>query len=240
MLPRLLGADSGQACRSPPCHPLQHNVAKVGSAAVAAPAVWALVTAGAQLHAKDNDGDEPLHWAVQLNRDAEGAAAAAAALIAAGADANSLSGGEGEHPAALALRRKDAAACTTLLSVLLDGQQAGGSGSPGGSSREAAGSGGGMAAAALAGPATRMQAAEIVPAPSAPPLQESSSPPCPVCLEPGACFTGPCGHLVCEGCAQTALVRWAGGGLSLCACGARLFACGGRLDEQASSVPVGC
>ena len=25
---------------------------------------------------------------------------------------------------------------------------------------------------------------------------------CPVCLELGACWTGPCGHLVCEDCAE--------------------------------------
>lgn len=165
-------------------------VAKLATETVAAPVVWALVACGAAVSSKDKEGDEPCHWAAALNHNVDGAAAAAAALIAAGASPHALNG-TGKTAAALVLRRKDVARCSRLLEVVL-GQAA--------ASRRTSGE-------AALHPASHQGAGELLAAPSAPPLQADGATHCPVCLEPGACFTGPCGHLVCEGCAQTALVR---------------------------------
>ena len=135
--------------------------------------------------------------------DVEGATAAAAALIAAGCDPYALNN-EGKPPAALVVQHQDVSRCAKLLEVLL--------GQPGGSgSRSASGDvariASANATAAASGHAGSSKVGQLVTKPSVLPLQDHEMALCPVCLEPGACFTGPCGHLVCEGCAQTAQVR---------------------------------
>lgn len=197
---------------------------------MAAAAVWALVAAHADVHLKDNDGNTALHWAAMFSGSVEGAAAAAAAVIAAGSDPSALNN-QGKTAAALVLQHKNVAQCAKLLEALL-GQSAGARRSSGEVQRSSR-------SAAVLSAASRHGMDDFVSSSSAPPLQDTGATPCPVCLEPGACFTGPCGHLVCEGCAQTALVCWAGRWSSLFACGAKLFACERTLHEQASSISVG-
>ncbi len=162
--------------------------------------MWALVAAGADVSLRDEQGSSALHYAAMFDDEVEGAAAAAAALIAAGADPQALNS-RGKTPAALVLQHSDVASCAKLLEVLL-GQPAGGGGRSGS---------GNMARSARSACSAAARGASqpelLLPAPSAPPLLESSTTHCPVCLEPGACLTGPCGHLVCEGCAQTTQVR---------------------------------
>lgn len=131
------------------------------------------------------------------------AIAAAAALIAAGCDPYALNN-EGKLPAALVVQHQDVSSCAKLLEVLL--------GQPGGSgSRSASGDvariASANATAAASGHAGSSEVGQLASRCSAPPLLEPEMALCPVCLEPGACFTGPCGHLVCEGCAQAAQVR---------------------------------
>ena len=172
---------------------------------MAAAAVWALVAAHADVHLKDNEGNTALHWAAMFSGSVEGAATAAAAVIAAGCDPSALNN-QGKTAAALVLQHKNVAQCAKLLETLL--------GQPAGARRGSGEVQRGTRSAAALGAASRHDMGNLFSSPSAPPLQDTGATHCPVCLEPGACFTGPCGHLVCEGCAQTALVRWAGRRLS--------------------------
>lgn len=76
-----------------------HWCATCGDTATAAAAIAALAAMdGNSVCSKDrDDGDEPIHWAVQSNEDREAAAAAVTALIAAGADPHVL-GSRGKPP----------------------------------------------------------------------------------------------------------------------------------------------
>ncbi len=213
----------------PPALPtLQHLIAWRGSATVAAAAIPALVAAGGDVRGKSRCGREPLHVAIEHNKDRRAAAAAVAALLAAGADPTAATS-EGKLPIELALEREDAAECADLLKALLGtaaGQAAANGAGPSNAAGQAAGADAGAGPSSgsgsgrgvqqvlqLAAAAFRQLAKGKRPAEPAQPAARE----CPVCLEPGACMTGPCGHLVCEDCAKKDQVRtghdsWARGG----------------------------
>lgn len=186
-------------------HPvLQHMVAKHSGAAVAKAALWALIAAGADVNKTDCAGNTPCHWTAMFSSDVEAAAAAARVLISAGANPYALND-EGRQPAALVLHHhEDVAGCSALLETLL-GQAAGSCSRHG--SDEAARSGSGCAAAAMSAANNLEEGGELPSKPSAPPLLDLGPAHCPVCLEPGACLAGPCGHLVCKACAEIVQVN---------------------------------
>lgn len=134
---------------------------------------------------KDHEGNSALHWAAMFKGDVEGAIAAAAALIATGCDPYALNN-EGKPPAALVVQHQDVSSCAKLLEMLL--------GQPGGSgSRSASGDvariASANATAAASGHAGSSEVGQLASRCSAPPLLEPEMALCPVCLEPGACFT---------------------------------------------------
>jgi len=152
------------------------------------------------------------------------AAVAAAALIAAGADPQAPDG-QGRLPVELALEPQCGPQCAELLRGLLGeaAEEAAASGAgPSKAAGQAAANGAGPSNSSrsgvqqvlkLAAAAIRQLAKGKRPAEPAQPAARE----CPVCLEPGACMTGPCGHLVCEDCATKDQVRtghdsWARGG----------------------------
>ncbi len=181
---------------------------------MAAAAIPALVAAGGDVRSKDSDGDQPLHGAIKRSWDSKDAAVAAAALIAAGADPQAPDG-QGRLPVELALEPQCGPQCAELLRVLLGeaAEEAAASGAgPSKAAGQAAANGAGPSNSSrsgvqqvlkLAAAAIRQLAKGKRPAEPAQPAARE----CPVCLEPGACMTGPCGHLVCEGCATKDQVR---------------------------------
>lgn len=181
---------------SPSC--LQHFVAKYTSAAVAAAAVGVLVEAGAELDSRTIIGNTPLHWAAEYNADSAAAAAVAAALLSAGADPLAIND-NGSRPVDLALEREDAADCTELVEILLRAAAD--------SSDDEHGSSVGSGVGSSVGGSDSDFNAEFNHFHLGDPPAQPPQPECPVCLRLGANMTGPCGHLVCEVCAEHEQVR---------------------------------
>lgn len=176
--------------------------------------------AGAQVNSRTVSGNTPLHWAAECNKDSGAAAAAAAALLAAGANRHARND-DGDTPLDVALAREDAGDCTKLVEILLraaadsDGEHgsSGGGSSSGGSSTVGSSSGGGEAAS-NGGSSEAASSSQVTAALSQlhlgeqqPQPAQQAMPECRVCWEPSACLTGPCGHLVCERCAEHGQVR---------------------------------